>query len=240
MMKAILFDLDGTLLDVDMDDFLRRYLHKLAIHFAPYMEPQSFVEHLMASTQAMIENRDPAMTNREAFMNSFFTKLSHPPETVMPHIDDFYHHVFPQLKDFVSTFPHTSAVIDAARALGCPLVLATNPVFPLPAIRHRMSWAGLSEEMFALITSYESMHFCKPHPEYYLEIAHRIGVDPQDCLMVGNDADDDILAAKNAGMKTYLAEDMVVNKSGSVPQADFSGKVEELPAFLEKLNEKRL
>lgn len=240
MVKAILFDLDGTLLDVDMDDFLRRYLTKLAAHFSPFMEPQAFVTHLMASTQAMIENIYSDKTNRDVFYEHFSPKLNHPPEIIQPHIDDFYERVFPELKGFIRSHGNTAHIMEAANSLDVPLVLATNPVFPLAAIRHRMNWAGLSEEMFTLITSYENMHFCKPNPEYYLEIAAKIGVPPSDCLMIGNDTDDDIRAAAQTGMKTYLVKNMVVNKSGCEPQADYCGLVEELPAFLEKLKEDRM
>ncbi|EEG78569.1 HAD family hydrolase [Dethiobacter alkaliphilus] len=237
MPKAILFDLDGTLLNVDMDDFLGRYLKRLAVHFAHMMDPQEFVVNLMASTQAMIENRDPQKTNREAFWEHFLTTLPHKPEAVYPHIDTFYQDVFPELKPYVKPYPHTPEVLASATKHACPLVLATNPVFPLAAIRHRMNWAGLTEEQFALVTSYEHMHYCKPHPEYYLEIAERINVAPQDCLMIGNDADDDIRAAAKAGMQTYLVKDLVVNKSGKPPQADFSGHIKDIPSFLEKLKE---
>lgn len=237
MPKAILFDLDGTLLDVDMDDFLRRYLKRLSAHFAHVADPQEFVTNLLASTQAMIENRDPNLTNKVVFMERFFQWIPHHPESVLSHIDKFYEEIFPELKPFVKPYPATQAVMASAKKHGCPLVLATNPVFPLAAIRHRMNWAGLSQDQFALVTSYEHMHYCKPHPEYYIEIAQRLNVSPSDCLMIGNDADADIRAAAEAGMQTYLAEDLLVNNSGRPPQPDFSGSIADIPHFLEKLIE---
>ncbi|MDW7650248.1 MAG: HAD family hydrolase [Bacillota bacterium] len=235
MTKAVLFDLDGTLLDVDMEYFLPHYLKRLAAHFAGLVEPETFVPGLLASTQAMIENLDPDVTNKEAFYQHFCSWMSHPVEKINPLIHDFYQNIFPQLEHLVRRYDHTPEVMAKAKELGYSLVLATNPIFPLEAIYHRMSWAGLNKEDFALITSYESMHFSKPHPQYYLEIAEKIDTAPQDCLMIGNDVDDDIAAAAKAGMKTFLVENLVVNKSGCKSQADFCGRVEDIPAFLEKL-----
>jgi HAD superfamily hydrolase (TIGR01549 family) len=235
LIKAILFDLDGTLLDVDMDVFLQHYFKKLASHCAPYMNPQEFVHHLLSATRAMMENRDPGLTNREVFWHHFTQNLSVPPENLIPHIEEFYRNVFPTLKEHTQQFPAAAEIMKTAESLNCVLVLATNPVFPLAAIRHRLNWAGLNEERFALITSYETMHACKPHPEYYLEIAEKMDVNPGECLMIGNDADDDIQAAKKAGMKTYLATNLLVNKSGKIPEPDYTGMVEDIPQLLGKL-----
>jgi HAD superfamily hydrolase (TIGR01549 family) len=235
LLKAILFDLDGTLLDVDMDVFLQQYFKKLAVHCSPFMDPKAFVPHLLSSTQAMMISRNPNKTNQEAFWEHFTYDLTMNAKDVMPHIEDFYRQVFPQLREHTKRYSSVPAIMEAALSLKCPLVLATNPVFPLAAIRHRLNWAGLTEDMFTFITSYETMHYCKPHPEYYHEITSRLGVNPENCLMIGNDADDDICAANNVGMKTYLATNLVVNHSGCDPQADYYGKVEELPTFLETL-----
>lgn len=65
-------------------------------------------------------------------------------------------------------------------------------------------WSVL--ENVLLITTYENMHSCKPSPRYYLEIAEKIGRKPNECIMVGNDADADIVPAMKAGLRTfYLA-----------------------------------
>ena len=237
MINAILFDLDGTLLDIDMDQFLHNYLIKLSAHFSPYANPQQFSGNLMASTAAMIRNTDPTKTNSEVFREHFFTWMSHPEDMIISHINAFYQHVFPDLKCISRPCSHTSTIIQTAKALKCPLVLATNPVFPIAAIHHRMTWAGLAKQDFCLVTSYENMHFCKPHKEYYQEIAEIINVAPSECLMIGNNVDDDIVAADLAGMKTYLAEDLLVNKSGKAPKPDFRGSLAELPSFLEKLKQ---
>ena len=69
----------------------------------------------------------------------------------------------------------------------------------------RINWAGLGGLSLDLITSYEIMHFCKPNPRYYQEIADKISISPQRCLMVGNDVEED-LVAQEIGMRTWLVE----------------------------------
>ena len=104
------------------------------------------------------------------------------------------------------------------------MALATNPIFPAIATNERIRWAGLSTDDFELITTYENIGFCKPNPEYYSEVAERIGVAPEECIMVGNDVDDDMPASK-LGMKVFLLTDCLINKSGEdlakYPHGDF-------------------
>lgn len=235
MIKAILFDLDGTLLNVDMDIFIKSYLKKLSSYFAGLVGPAELTEAILVSTKAMIENTDPGKTNQEVFMAEFFNRIKHPPEVFMPMLDEFYRKVFPELRELTEPCHAACESLDTALAKGYRIVLATNPIFPRLAIRHRMSWANIEEYPFSLVTTYENMHFCKPNPQYYLEIASRLNLDPGECLMVGNDLRDDIQGARAAGMKTYLVENMVVNSLSLDVSADYSGKAEELPGFLRTL-----
>jgi HAD superfamily hydrolase (TIGR01549 family) len=235
LIEAILFDLDGTLLDVDMDDFLDRYLLKLSTHLN-YADPERFAKNIWASTGAMVKNTDPALTNEDAFLQHFFKWIEQPQNEVMQLITDFYQHVFPSLQADAGPFPHTQTAVNAARKLQCPLVLATNPIFPLAAIKHRLTWAGLAAEDFALITAYENMHFTKPNPQYYREIASKLNVNPHNCIMVGNDIMFDIQPAKEAGFKTYFVDET----AGGFNQAESSGRLQDLVIYLDSINLSRV
>jgi hypothetical protein len=98
-----------------------------------------------------------------------------------------------------------TALIHTLRAYGYMVVIATNPVYPLEAIRQRMDWGGLpdSPEHYALITSAENMHFAKPNPAYYAEILGRVGVEPDEAIMVGDSLENDIRAASQLGIHTF-------------------------------------
>ena len=95
--------------------------------------------------------------------------------------------------------------------MGLKVALATNPIFPKVATESRIRWAGLEPEDFELYTSYENIGYCKPNPDYYREIVKRLGVEPEQCLMVGNDVSEDMVA-ETVGMKVFLLTDCLINK----------------------------
>ena len=89
--------------------------------------------------------------------------------------------------------------------------------------------------MFAAYTTYEDCHFCKPNPKYYQELLEKLQLKPEECVMVGNDFDEDIVPTEGLGMKTFLLTDCLINKNG----ADFSkysqGDFEALKNYLKNL-----
>ncbi|MGI6550785.1 MAG: HAD family hydrolase [Syntrophomonadales bacterium] len=234
MFKAVLFDLDGTLLDIDMNIFIRKYFGKM-VQMARErgLETKGLIELLWKSTAAMIENKDPLLTNIEVFERDFFKDPVYKPEVYRPFFDEFYDLGFEQLKDYAGPFPETRQVMDEVFSRGCKVVIATQPVFPDIAIRKRLDWAGVGSFDYQLVTTYEIMHYTKPHTEYYLEIAESIGVDPRECLMVGNDVGED-LTASLIGMKTFLVKERLINQRNLPINADWQGYLPDLLAFVKQ------
>jgi FMN phosphatase YigB (HAD superfamily) len=234
--KAILFDLDGTLLNIDMEIFLQYYFMEMirAAQDAGYQDGKTMVEQVFSSTSLMIGDLSPSILNEEAFMGDFLPRCKYPEAEVRAFFDHFYQQYFPLLKIHCCPFPGIPEMMEGLFRNDFKVVIATNPVFPREAILQRLQWAGIGDHPYALITSYEEMHFCKPHKEYYEEICRRIGVAPQDCLMVGNDVDED-LPAGLTGMKTFLVEDMLLDKEHSNLQSDFRGKVSDMINFMGKI-----
>ena len=235
MFKAILFDLDGTLLNINMDSFLQYYFRKM-IHMAReqgFEAAEKLVEQVYRSTDVMIADRDPGTTNEEVFMRDFFRDWPHPREEFEPFFEKFYEEGFPQLKDLCAPFKGVPQMMGRLLERGHRLVIATNAVFPMTALQHRIDWAGLGDFDFELVTSYEIMHSCKPHVDYYREVAQKIGVHPEECLMVGNDMGED-LPAGQLGMKTFLVEDMLIDKDVDF-KPDWRGRLPDLFHFLDQL-----
>ena len=114
------------------------------------------------------------------------------------------------------------------------LYLATNPVFPRAATANRIKWAGLQEDDFRLITTYEDCSYCKPNPLYFKAILDQFSLDPSECLMVGNDVEED-LAIRSLGVATFLVTDTMENKKNLVPETEYQGSLEELLHFIETL-----
>lgn len=223
MTEAILFDLDGTLLDNKMETFLPKYLEALTARVAHLIPPHRFVEQLMSSTKAMTRNTDPTRTNREVFMEDFFLKVGHPPEVLVPIFDDFYAHDFGRLRIHTGTKPEARVIMGEVFAQGYTVVIATNPLFPLTAIEQRLEWAGVRDFDYALITAYENMHACKPHLAYYREILDKIGCCAEECLMVGNDLEDDIAPATELGIRSFWVIDAIPDVTQPTLQADLQG-----------------
>jgi len=236
MFKALLFDLDGTLLNIDMDIFLRHYFVAMIKKAGElgYKDYKNLGEQVYRSTDVMLANRCANTMNEEAFMLDFLAACSTPEQETRDFFNHFYQFDFPRLQQYCSPFPGVAEMMSRVFKKGYKVVIASNPVFPLAATQQRMDWAGVGHLPFELITSYENMHFTKPHLEYYQEICARIGVEPSDCLMIGNDVDEDLPAGR-IGMKTFLVEDMLIDKgqSGLVP--DWRGKLTDLFEFLDNL-----
>ena len=69
--KTILFDLDGTLLPLNQEEFVRNYFGRLAMKMAPHgLEKDTLVKGLMIGMKAMQDN-DGQQTNSEAFWKVF-------------------------------------------------------------------------------------------------------------------------------------------------------------------------
>lgn len=232
MLKAVLFDLDGTLLPVDTGEFMQEYLKEVAGAVRQVVEPQRLIQSLLASTAKMVADTNPAATNADIFWTDFNARMGDCVEELRPLLERFYEERFSELARVASPRPQSARrVVQAARDSGLRLALATNPVFPLTAIRQRMAWAGIEDQPWEVVTCYEEMHFCKPNPELYLEIAGQLGVRPEECLMAGNDAEEDMVAG-SVGMKTFLVTDYLIGAPRGNIKVDWTGSLDALADLL--------
>lgn len=230
---ALLIDLDGTLLKLDLIRFIPAYIEALAKYFSDRLPPEKFAYHLLEATKTTIESDDSGRTNEAVFYGDFCRRLEVERAAINPLIEGFYEDEFPRLRSWGAPRPHAGSVLAAARRQGLKLVLATQPIFPRSAVIERLSWGGLSAASFDLITTIENMHYCKPRPEYYLEIARKIEIPPERCLMAGNDTLEDICAAR-AGMGTFLVEGDVIDRGEEALPSDYRGTLAELAALIEE------
>lgn len=212
MTKAILFDLDGTLLPMDQEVFVRDYLGRMTAFLAPHgYDPQSLIKAVWAGTGAMVKNDGKAL-NEDVFWYVFNSILGRDAKQDLALFEEFYRTEFQKAKDSCGFNPAAVEAIRQIKDMGYRLILATNPLFPAIATHSRIRWAGLNPEDFELITTYENSRFCKPNPDYYREILGKIALDGSQCLMVGNDVGEDMIAG-TLGMKTFLLTDCLINKT---------------------------
>lgn len=230
-MQAVLFDLDGTLLEVDSDKFMAEYVKDISRAVAAVADPGRFVKALMSSIAVMLANRGGDRTNAEAFWDDFRPRMEDCVEAIIPVIEDFYATKFDGLSRAARPCAGARKAVESAVGRGLRIALATNSVFPLTAVRSRMAWAGVEDLPWEFVSCYEGMHYCKPHSGFYREIAMKLGLPPENCLMVGNDAEED-LAASLVGMKTYLVTDFVKRSEQEKFRPDASGSLADLAGWL--------
>ena len=231
---TILFDLDGTLLPMDQDTFVKAYFGGLAKKLAPHgYKPEELINTVWAGTAAMVKN-DGSHTNEIAFWKRFVSVYGEErARRDYPLFEAFYRENFDEVAKVCGYDPRARQVIDFLKERGVRRVLATNPLFPSVATEKRMAWAGLSPTDFEYFTTYENSRFCKPNPAYYRDILEKIGCVPEECALVGNDVGEDMIA-KDLGMQVFLLTDCIINKNNVSVDGYPHGGFDELMDWLKK------
>ena len=231
MIRAILFDMDGTLLPMDVKNFEKLYFKALAARVAGLgYQPQQLVDGILRGTAAMIRN-DGSRVNSDVFWSVFASIFGEESRSHEQYFDEFYRTDFVAAKAACGRNEKAVEIVKALKKRGYTVVVATNPLFPQVAQEQRLSWAGLEPTDVDYITHYDNSHFCKPNLSYYEEILSKLNLKAEECLMVGNDVSEDMIA-EQLGMKVFLVTDCLLNPDNKdvscYPRGTFSDLAENL------------
>jgi FMN phosphatase YigB (HAD superfamily) len=234
MLKVVLFDLDGTLLPLEQDVFLEKYLSLIGRYMMKYgFDPKMTVKGIMYGTGAMLKN-DGGAFNRDRFWKAFGEFFGRDMTSYEEVLDSFYRNEFEGVREVLYPDARAAQCVRRLKEKSYRVAAATSPVFPEIATRQRMKWAGVEWDDLELITTYDNCTFCKPNPAYYQEILDKLGVQAEECLMVGNDVDED-MCVDAMGMQRFLINTYALNRRGKpmqdIPQGDFDA----LMALIEAL-----
>lgn len=235
MLAGVLFDLDGTLLDIDIDEFLQRYFQALSPAVAEILgnhdQPDAGLEAVLSGTRAMWAPH-PGRTNKDVFEEHFhgLTGVDLALQPAADALARFYADEFPLLRGNLGPVPGARACVSRALDLGLKVAIATNPIFPRAAIVERMRWADVADLPVHVVTSYEDMFATKPVVAYFAQTAEMLGIAPSRALMVGDDRVLD-MTASDIGMQTYYVG------IDEPPPVDYSGNLFELAELLPRLAE---
>lgn len=233
-MDTILFDLDGTLLPLDQEQFLKEYFGRMSKMIATKgIDPKPLTKAIWIGTDAMIKN-DGSMTNEERFWRTFEQVYDGNVQEVERLLDRFYEQEFDKVKVVADRNPLARTCVDRLKKKGYTLALTTNPVFPAVATRHRIRWAGLRPEDFALVTTFENSSHAKPNLAYYKSVLDQLEKNPEDCTMVGNDVVED-LCVSELGIETFLVTDHLIEREGVVFSHHRQGSFEDLIQWIDTL-----
>ncbi len=250
MIKAVLLDLDDTLITTHTETFFTGYLDALSQYVTARLPafgtPDQFLGVLMGSFGEVVAAADPTRTLYVALMDRLAQRTGLSTAAMSPVFDGFYRERYPELVTTIAPRAESKRLMDCLVDQGYRIVVATNPGLPETAIRQRMAAGGVAAEAYPyeLLTSLETMHFGKPRPEYYAEILLRLDLHPCEAIMVGDDWVNDMTGAAAIGMHTFwlakpdsVPPDKSLRLSGSGSYPQFVSMVES--GWLELIEPKR-
>jgi len=231
---TVLLDLDGTLLPMDRDSFMESYLKAFAGKCLQIGLPvDRAMRALESGITAMIGN-DGSMTNERRFWQAFSEIMQIDMQDHMDRFLDFYRQEFTLIAHETVTDPTAAHMVRFLKDHGYRVVLATTPVFPREGTLERMRWAGLDPSWFDMITTYEDFSFAKPSLGYYRQILERLGIEAAQCLMIGNDVEEDMVV-RELGMQVFLVTDHLINRTGVDTSSFEKGSLSGAYAYCKKL-----
>ncbi len=211
MIKAIFFDLDGTLLPFDEEEFTKLYFALMCKRMAPFgYEPEKLAKTIWDGTRLMYKN-DGSRSNFEVFWDHFFSVWGDAARDEVKNFDEFYTNEFMQTRSICGENPEARRIVDFCREHVQYTVLSTNPIFPLVGTHSRMSFVGLRPEDFDFVTAYENSCYAKPNPEYFKSLLKKFDLRPEEVILFGNNTLEDGECALGAGIKCYLVGDNIIH-----------------------------
>ncbi|MCG3222376.1 MAG: HAD family hydrolase [Candidatus Heimdallarchaeota archaeon] len=230
--EAFLFDLDGTLIDFDLQIFIKTYLGAASQFFIDLIpNPEIFYKELLSSTDVMEKANNPNTTALDDFLLDFCPKFEVNCDEIRSRFLQFYQTGFNAIKPLITQMDGAIPLLQDIKDSypNAKVVLATNPVYPFIAIEKRMEWGEIPQKFFDLITHAENSNFCKLNNKYWFEILGKINTDPSSSLVIGNDGLRD-MGAKKQGFKTFLVENASENEDliTSDTKPDFKGSLKDL------------
>jgi len=215
MLRAVLFDLDGTLADTASD--LAAALNRVRADRAlPPMPVPALRPHASDGTRGMLDaglgitrGHPQFETLKEAFLAYYQSALC----------------------EHTRLFPDAERVLAEIERRGLLWGIVTNKAtrFTLPLLDR----LALSERAGVIVCG-DTTAQSKPHPAPLLHAAAKLGVDAQLCVYVG-DAERDVVAARAAGMKSIVAAYGYINADAKPESWSPDGFIASLLALLDWL-----
>ena len=233
---TILFDLDGTLIGMDQDEFIRLYFATLLDKLAELGYDKKTMLGVLETCIVNTKYNDGRCTNEERFWQTFNELTDGPNEELGAALIEFYSKDFHSvLAGSCTPYPRANDILDCARRNGFRIILATNPLFPAVATHTRIRLGGMDPSDFEYITAYENSSYCKPNPDYFRELLEKLGIAPDECVMIGNDTRDDF-SAHALGIPVFVNTDGLINRDNVDLSLHPHGGADELISYIESLN----
>lgn len=234
--KTIFFDLDGTLLPIDMEAFLREYFARLGVFAGEHgYDSELILNAVNKGVSSMI--KPEGTMNDVRFWETFEQLSGVSREEMEPLLLEFYRTSFDEIGASVTPDPHAAEVVKVLKDKGYQLFLTTMPLFPRVAVEARLRWAGIDDaSVFDRITTYDNSHATKPFVQYYEENIMLANGAGDEILMVGNNTQEDLACCK-LGADAFLVTDWLLDPINFDYRDMKHGSLAELLAFVKTLPE---
>jgi FMN phosphatase YigB (HAD superfamily) len=232
--RGVLFDLDGTLLQVEMREFIPAYIEGLAKHFPDVPDPAAFGRAIKDSIRALLASEEGVFNNEQFFLAVLGRQLGLDAALCGERLARYCANGMAGLETLVRPLALARDILARCFERGLKVVVATNPVFPRPLVEARLRWAQIADFPFDYVTTFDNSRYCKPHPGYFRDVLGQLGLAPEECVMVGNDTEHD-LGARSAGIPTFLVDTWLLDRANGHYVTDFRGGHLDLFRFLGQL-----
>ena len=210
MLKAVLFDLDGTLLPMNEAEYIKVYGELLNIKLTKLGLDGVKLGKLIWDSMMQMDLNDGSKTNDDIFNKTFIKFYKDEAEKYKEILLDYYTNDFKGTKIVCKDNPLAKSIIKFIKENNLLCILATNPVYPKIATINRMNFIGLDESDFAIFTHHENSRYTKANPKYYQDLLNKFNLKPEEVLLFGNNTFEDGESSLACGIKTYLINGHII------------------------------
>jgi HAD superfamily hydrolase (TIGR01549 family) len=210
VLRAVLFDWGGTLVEFTWDDELFQAGHRAGLaSLGRENEADAFSTRFAELLPTLRPGDDYRALLRQ--------ELGAGDEEVDRFLDAEYEVWTPAH----ALLGHAHALLEALRSRGLRLAVVANG-WPEPArlMRRRMTELGVADRVDEIVLA-DEVGARKPDAQIFQAALERLGVDPGDAMHVGDRLGDDVAGAANAGLTTMQAAWFAADAEPAVVEPDF-------------------
>jgi HAD superfamily hydrolase (TIGR01509 family) len=205
VLRAVLFDWGGTLMDDEWDDAIALEGHAAglaALQREGLPDAETFARFLAEHESELFMPREEDEIDIAAVMTRSFQRQG------VDLTDDDVRLVLQATHEVWSSYwalgASTHALLEALRGRGLKLALVSNTASPEWLLRPVLERQGIRERVDAIVLSSE-VGRRKPHPSIFQRALSELGVAADEALFVGDRLEADVFGASRVGMKTVQA-----------------------------------
>lgn len=215
MLKAVLFDLDGSLLQMNEPKFVAKFAHLVNLKFANKGYDYDEISQVFWKAVERVYKNDGSKLNIDVFWDHL---VEHYGEDVLKEkstVEEYYNNEFKDVKTEFYPNPIAKEIVKFVNENNLLCILATQPIFPLIGVINRMDFVGLEESDFTYITNMENSKFTKANPKYYKDLLEKFNLKDDEVIMFGNHYYEDGESTLVNNIKTFLIEGCIIKDTKS-------------------------